>query len=329
MSNADLMEENEVSKNSNGGTELIKRRLYNGEVSRDLLEKFQIVFSRQRELNKDKYRIFYAHDLPGDPEASNALDNEGWKNYHKIVFVSNWQMQEYINFYRIPWSKCVVLQNSIIPIELREKTKEKVKLIYHSTPHRGLDILATVFDNLCKKYENLELDVYSSFNLYGWKDRDNQFAQLFEFLDNHPKINNHGSVSNDEVRNALAESHIFAYPSIWPETSCISLMEAMSAGLLCVHPNYAALYETAANWTVMYNWHEDKYKHAESFYHHLEGAINIIQNEKQHTQIMSQKSYTDLFYNWNMRKYEWINFLNSIVGEPLEIEYKQMFVYNS
>ena len=38
----------------------------------------------------------------------------------------------------------------------------------------------------------------------------------------------HGFKPNDVVRKALSEAHIFAYPSIWVETSCISAIEAMS-----------------------------------------------------------------------------------------------------
>jgi len=43
-------------------------------------------------------------------------------------------------------------------------------------------------------------------------------------------------------------------------------MEAMSAGLACVHPNNGALYETAAIWALMYQWHDDPHAHAAVFY---------------------------------------------------------------
>ena len=45
--------------------------------------------------------------------------------------------------------------------------------------------------------------------------------------------------TDDELKKSLASSHIFPYPSTYRETFCLALLEAMSAGLLCVHPNYA------------------------------------------------------------------------------------------
>jgi glycosyltransferase involved in cell wall biosynthesis len=43
---------------------------------------------------------------------------------------------------------------------------------------------------------------------------------------------------------------IFAYPSIWEETFCISAVEAMAAGLYMFTTNYGALYETCAEFPV-------------------------------------------------------------------------------
>jgi hypothetical protein len=51
--NLDLVETNELAKHSNGGTELLQRRLYSGAVPRELLEKTQIVFSRVRERQEE------------------------------------------------------------------------------------------------------------------------------------------------------------------------------------------------------------------------------------------------------------------------------------
>jgi glycosyltransferase involved in cell wall biosynthesis len=39
---------------------------------------------------------------------------------------------------------------------------------------------------------------------------------------------------------------MYVYPSIFEETSCISLLESMAAGLYCISTNYGALFETGA-----------------------------------------------------------------------------------
>jgi UDP-glucose:(glucosyl)LPS alpha-1,2-glucosyltransferase len=301
--------------NANGGTELMKRAL-EARISPELLKEFQIFVSRvEEEPDETKIRILWLHDLPGDP-ASEHLKDGGWKKFHKLVFASNWQMQGYINHYQIPWSKCVVMQNAIDPINTHEKPKDgTIRLAYWSTPHRGLNILVPVFEKLCERYDNIELDVYSSFKLYGWEQRDEPYRDLFEACEAHPKINYHGTVSNEELRKNLEKTHIFAYPSTWPETSCITLMEAMSAGLLCVHSNYAALPETAANWTMMYQYDEDIQQHAGLFYQVLSGAIDSLNIDNVQQRIGSQQSYANVFYNWTIRKLQWEALLQSLLNE--------------
>jgi glycosyltransferase involved in cell wall biosynthesis len=318
--NYDLIEINDKSKNSSGGTELMLRRIYDGSIPRELLEQCQIVPTRVRELKPDKYRFYYVHDLPEDPEVQHLKDG-GWSKFHRIVFVSNWQAQWFIETFQIPWSRTMVMQNAIEPVQKIPSEVGIINLIYHTTPHRGLAILLPVFAKLCEKYDNLHLDLFSSFKLYGWPERDEQFKQVFDFADNHPKITNHGVVSNERVREYLGAAHIFAYPSIWPETSCLALIEAMSAQLNCIHPNYGALYETGANWTTQYPWHEDPQEHAKIFYTVLDAVIPNIDHEGWMSRLQSQKVYTDAFYNWGLRAKQWEGLLSSVINskEPTEI----------
>lgn len=315
------IEWNEYSAKSNGGTEQLARRL-EATIPSDLMQDFQIFPSRVRgELDPTKIRILWLHDLPEDRE-SHVLANEGWKRFHLLVFVSYWQREQYMLAYGIPPSKCIVLQNSIVPIPQKEKPTDRINLIYTPTPHRGLDILVPVFSELAKEFENIHLDVFSSYNLYGWNDQDKTHETLFNTIKSHPKMTYHGSKSNDEVRNALQNAHIFAYPSTWKETSCLCLMEAMSAGCICVHSDLAALPETAANWTRMYGYHEDKARHAENFGGMLRGAIELAQSASEANQMFlnGAKSYCDLFYNWEIRKTKWEILLRSMLDLPREIE---------
>lgn len=314
------METNELAQNAKGGTELMQEALYNN-LPADLLQYFQIIPSRVREIDDSKIKIYWLHDLPGDPE-SEHLRAGGWNKFDKLVFVSNWQMQAYQKHYGLPWYKCVVLHNAIEPIPFVEKPKDKIKLIYHTTPHRGLNILVSVFDNLCKEFDNIELDVYSSFKIYGWEQRDEPYQELFDFCRAHPKINYHGSVPNSEIRTALQQAHIYAYPNTWLETSCISLLEAMSAGLFCVHPNYGALYETAANWTWMYQWQDTPRDHAKMFYELTSNAIRLYNHNDTSKTLLAQKAYVDAFYGWQNRKNQWQNLLVSMLREHKRIDYQ-------
>ncbi len=301
---------NESTLNANGGTELMARALEK-KLPPELLEKFQIIPSRVRNLDHNKKRILWLHDLDADPEVQH-LANGGYNQFHKLVFVSNWQMQRYIERFGIPWYKCVVLQNAIEPFEQISKPKNgPIRLIYHTTPHRGLQLLAAAFEQLAKE-EDVHLDVYSSFSIYGWAERDEPFKQLFNYFDAHPKATYHGAVSNQEVREALKSAEIFAYPSTWLETSCIALIEAMSAGCLCIHPNYGALYETSANWTSMYQFIGNPNDHAALLYRKLKTAIGIVRNDGVQNHLYNQAYYMNHFYSWNIRAEQWIEVLKEI-----------------
>lgn len=305
-----------LATNAKGGTELMKFALEKA-IPAELQEHFQIFVSRvEDEMDPTKIRIYWLQDLPGDP-ASAHLANGGWSKFHLLVFSTNWQMQAYINHYNIPWSKCIVVLNAPVksfPAHKKPDPKEVTRLAYWSTPHRGLNLLVPVFKKLCEKHNNLELDVYSSFELYGWGERDKQFQTLFEECKTTDKINYHGTVSNDVLRERLSDTHILAYPSIWTETSCITLMEAMQAGLQCVHPNLGALHETAANWTMMYQWNEDMNRHAAQFYEVLDFAISTIGAEDMQGRLSSQASYANAFYNWEVRGQQWKSLMTNLVS---------------
>ena len=315
MSNLDLMERNEVNKDSKGGTELLQERLYGGDIPRELLEKVQIVFSRARDLDPDKKKIYYCHDLPEDPESSRLSDPMYRKKFDKFVFVSNWQMEKYNEVRGVEYNRSTVVKNSIVPIDTTKRTKsDKIRLIYHTTPHRGLQLLVPACVELCKRHDDITLDVYSSFKIYGWEDRDAQYQELFDICRNHPNIKYHGTVSNDEIREALLSADIFAYPSIWKETSCLSLIEAMSAGLLCIHPNLAALSETSMGLTWMYQWNEDANAHAGGFMQVLHQGIEVMRNQREaiEADLKLQKIQVDRVHGWNNKANEWKALLESI-----------------
>lgn len=310
-------EKNELNKNAWGGTELMQNRLYK-EMPKDLIDQFQIICSRPRKLKEDKKKILWCHDLAQDPEVEHLKDG-GHEKYDKLVFVSHWQFQDYMYHLGIPHSSGYVLQNAIDPIDEHEKPDDEINLVYFSTPHRGLDILVPVFEEMKKNHfqsikKPVNLHVYSSFELYGWPERDEQHKALLDKCKNTEGIHYHGSVPNAEMRENLKRMHILAYPCVWPETSCICLMEAMSAKLLCVHSSFAGLPETASNWTMMYPVHEVANEHAQIFAQNLFNAVSLVDDSALQDRLHMQKQYTDAFYNWDVRSMQWKIFLEGLAN---------------
>jgi UDP-glucose:(glucosyl)LPS alpha-1,2-glucosyltransferase len=302
----------EMQKKSNGGTEQTCR-LIERNLSSDLLEDFQIIPSRVTDLLEDKIRIYHLHDLPNDPETNHLKDISSRNRFHKMVFCGHWQYNQYLNLLGVPPNdKCAVIDTPIVPIEYKVRSTDQVRLIYSSTPQRGLALLVPVFVELAKTRKNIHLDVFSSFSIYGWDQADEQFKDLFEICKNHPQITYHGFASNDVVREAQQQAHIFAYPSIWQECNSRALIEAMSAGALCLHPNLAGLSDTSGNLTSMYQYEEDHNVHVNKFYHLLNHAIDLVHKDDVQNYLRFVKQYADTRYNIVKIAGEWETLLLSM-----------------
>ena len=329
-------EENEISKNANGGTEIAKRKLASI-IDPSLLEHFQIISSRVRELNENKIRVVWQHDLAQDPESAKLRDKSFQDKFHKFVYISNWQMNQYQLFHGLPYdTKSIVLESGIEPADPMARWTNgdgKIRLVYTSTPQRGLDILVSVFQYLAEKYDDIHLDVFSSFKIYGWEDADKQYEPLYEQIRNHPQMTYHGFVPNEQLKHHLNSCDIFAYPSIWMETSCRAMLEAMSAQLVCVHPNYGALAETSGALNVMYQGTLDKVEHANIFASHLEAAIQFVRDKNHKEMVQFNKVYVDSRYSLDRIKRQWEVMLTDLLKKyPTEESCrfpKQLFVYRT
>lgn len=332
-------EENEISKKAFGGTEIAKRSL-SKLLDSTLLENFQIVSSRVRDLQQDKIRVFFANDLANDPEVASFKDQNFRNKFHHMVFISNWQYQQYQQILGVPYSsKSSVIESGIEPIDVNEdKFKDdKIHICYTSTPQRGLAILMACFEKLQEKYgESIHLDVFSSFKIYGWDEYDKQFEQLYEKCRNTKGITYMGFQPHDVVINYLANvGHIFSYPCTWPETSCRAMLEAMSAKLLCIHPNIAALPDTSASLNLMYQGDTDNQAHATTHLNILDQAIGIFQSSEQNLQnkLNFNKAYTDARFSIAKVKIQWEMLLTGLLKQNPESSSRgfaqEMFSYKA
>ena len=330
-------EENEISKNANGGTEIAKRKLAQL-IDPELLKHFQIICSRQRVYEPDKIRVFWCHDLPEDPESAKFKETKFINNIHKYVFISNWQFQRYQLFHNVKYDDMSdVIESGIDPAPQSALIKPddgKIHIAYTSTPQRGLQILVPVFKYLAEMYPNIHLHVFSSFKIYGWDEADKQFESLYNEIKNHPQMTYYGHVPNEELKEHLNKFHIFAYPSIWMETSCRAMLEAMSAGMICVHPSFGALPETSGGLNVMYRGdYENIQNHSTIFIKHLDAAIRLIQTENYKNIIAFNKAFVDSRYDIKRIVSQWETILKDLLKKYPTVESRkekeEMFVYRT
>lgn len=248
-------------------------------------------------ISEEKPNILWQH-LNTDQDAVKML-HENKDRYDMIVFVSEWQRQKFIKEFSLLESKTCVIKNAIIPIPyVPRKETEKRKLIYTSTPWRGLNELIHMLPFLT----GFELDVYSSTMIYGSNFADivgDRFEPLYNRCRNTMNCHYRGYAMNKVVRKALQSANIFAYPSTFEETSCLAAIEAGAAGCEIIVTPLGALPETCDKYATFAEL--DNYQTA------LQNAINTYDP----TRGKDISEYYNDKYSWDNRISQWSELFNN------------------
>ncbi|MFC1586159.1 glycosyltransferase family 4 protein [Fibrobacterota bacterium] len=294
-----------------GGSEIVYHGLLSS-INPELREGYDICMT-PRIPDKRKITVLYCQCSYDDSNWNGPLKDSNFVDmFDHIILVSHWQFEKFRQHFSLPEHKCHVIKNCIDPVGYREKPKSgKLKLIYLSTPNRGLDVLVDAFVMLGR--EDLELDVYSSFKIYGpaFEKAEESFKPLYDYCRQAEGVNYHGSVSNPEVRQALQRSHIFAYPSTFEETFCVALAEAMSAGCWPVLSNIGALPEISGGYGTMYGFLPSKREHAKRLAKVLDRVADSYQTPQIKEQLKRQVEHVDFFHSWERRAGEWQSFFET------------------
>ena len=262
-------------------------------------------------LEKNRINVLWMQHFVNQKEAQNLGSKDYVDKLDYIVFNSNWNFEKFYYQFKIPESKTLVIKNAIEKIEFEKKTKDKINLIYHTTPWRGLVHLLKVFKSLDLK--NVELNVCSSTSIYG-KKFDTINAKAYEKVFNECKttknINYLGFLDNKKIIELLKKTHIYAYPSVWPETSCISAIESMAAGCEIVTTNLGALYETCAPFGTLVSFDRNFDNLEKKYSKALLRSIKNFWSEENQTKLKLQHETINATYSWNVRSVEWKNFFD-------------------
>ena len=262
-------------------------------------------------IEKDKINILWMHHFVNQEEAQNLGSRDFVDKLDYIVFNSNWNFEKFVYQFKIPEGKSIVIKNAIEKINFEEKPKDKINLIYHTTPWRGLEHLLKVFKNLNRP--NVELNICSSIKIYGKKFNDafgKKYEKIFEECKETKNVNYLGFVENHNVIKLLKKNHIFSFPSIWPETSCISAIESMAAGCEVVSTNIGAIYETCAPFAKLITFNRNFNELRNKYESALLSSIDNFWSPENQIKMKLQRETINLLYSWEKRSIEWKNFFD-------------------
>jgi len=306
--------------NPRGGTEL-QVELLERFVDKDLLDKVQITTSVPEKipLHPTKPNILWQQNSYDQPNLAPWFQNkDNHKKYDWYVFNSHWCYEKFRMMFDIPTEKSLVIKNAIDKIETRSLDYNKgdpIKLIYTSTPWRGLSVLLGAMQLV--KNKNVHLDVYSSTQVYGDQFKsanDDKFQGLYNQAAALKNVSYIGYKPNEYIKENLKNYHMFVYPNIWEETSCIALIEAMAAGLYCITTDYGALFETGSEFVTYLPFEKNYIKLAHTFASVIDAAANMLGETGTKDHLKMQIEFTNKFYSWELRKILWNKFLQGVIN---------------
>lgn len=297
-----------------GGTEL-QHQFLEKYVDKDLLDKFQICTSVPGKvpLAKNKINILWQKMAPDQPQFQDFFkDKKQINQYDYFVFNSHWNYEQFRKTFSLPEHRCTVIKNGIPDITKRdpEPRRDKIKLIYHPTPWRGLSVLLGAMQLV--NNPNIILDVYSSTQVYGddyKKENDHIYKDLYDQARKLPNVNYIGYKPNDYILENLHTYDAFVYPNTWEETFCISALEALACGLYVATTDNGALYETCTEFPIYIPYDKNWENLAQQFAAVIDGIASQINTEGCRNHLKFQQNFFNHFYNWKTIAGHWTGFL--------------------
>ena len=136
-----------------------------------------------------------------------------------------------------------IIHNGIDPELFKgEEERDHNRLIWTSNPNRGLMNGIRLFRTLRKDLPELELHVYGRSSVYGWTSgTDPMHEHYYLPYRDEPGVFLHDPLPKHLLARELMKSHALFYPTSWPETFSLAVLEAQAAGTPVITPPYAAL----------------------------------------------------------------------------------------
>ena len=289
---------------------------------RNLLELVQITTSvpEKEPLHPLRPNILWIKNSYDQPNlAPWFTKKENHKKYDWYVFNSHWTYEKYRYFFNVPDTRSVVIKNGIDYEELKIKKdftyKDPLRLVYFSTPWRGLDVLLNTME-LLKDEKDIVLDIYSSTIIYGdgfHIENEPKFLKLYEQARDLKNVNYKGYLHHNELMEKLKEYHVSVHPSTFEETFCISAMEALAAGCMLITTDLGAIPETCAEFPVYIPYSSDKKHLAVQTAESIRQAREILSARDISQSLKFQQQYYKYYYDWKVIGSFWDRFLQGTI----------------
>jgi glycosyltransferase involved in cell wall biosynthesis len=251
---------------------------------------------------------------------ANRQELDVWTSF---AFVSDWQRNRFVQRFGIDPATTAILRNAVAPTFARQalvdpwfQTGSPPTLVYTSTPFRGLVIALHAFAKIRTAFPGARFRVFSGMATYQATDQDAAFAKIYDLARSMPGVDYVGPVSQTVLATELAGASALAYPSIYPETSCIAAMEAMSCGATVLTTRLGALPETVGEYGSFVDMAKDATTLVASFAEMAIDALRRIEVDPDNAAERRSAQLADVRARcvWSARAREWERWLVGMVN---------------
>lgn len=250
--------------------------------------------------------IVWAHDLitPG-------VDR---MDFDKMVVLSPFHREYANSMQSVSKDKMYLSRNGIEPIRFIKRdfiTKIPGKVIFSSSPDRGLDHAMLIMDEVVKVIPEATLHTFYGFENMRKFGMGAQADKLEKMMAERPYVISHGLVKQEELTQHFMEAECWLYPADFIETSCITALEAACAHCWPVTRKIGALETTVGQFEAMgmattINEHPKDFKDK-----YVAAVIDALKNKKWALMDINPEDYS-----WEKVAIEWVKHLNLKLEAP-------------
>lgn len=173
------------------------------------------------------------------------------QNFDKMLCLTPFHKDYVMACQGVPEEKIVVTRNGLNPkkfkhIDLSKITKNPNKILWMSSPDRGLERAMRVIDRLKLKpeFKDLELHVYYGLeNLYKY-GLGELADKLKAMMAQRQWVKYHGFTEQSKMYEQVADGVVWLHPCDFIETSCITAVEMLTLGVFPVTRRLGGLKDT-------------------------------------------------------------------------------------
>jgi glycosyltransferase involved in cell wall biosynthesis len=217
-----------------------------------------LITSRRPHVVDDEFRararavLCWVHDV----HLGSALTHARSLRIDRFLTLSQWHRNFFLKNHKFVHPDQVLVTRNGIDLRRfagKDVLRNPHRAVYSSSPDRGLDVALRAWPSVRARVPDAELHVYYGFQTWESSTTDPGQLDLIRYLKDLIKKNEghgvvyHGRIAQDELALEFLRSGVWAYPTWFSETSCITAMEAQAAGLRMVTSPIAALKETVGD----------------------------------------------------------------------------------